>query len=147
MTELQESRKQQLGDLPDAVTAREEISKKIQALIAERNEIRDKFNNEKREFQQYLAEQRKIKQERYAEERKKQQEEWNLKKMEKQVEALDEQPFVSELTLIEQTVLFCKGLMPQDPGAQKEEKKETVFNNKDGETVLLKKEDREMEFY
>ena len=39
---------------------------------------------------------------------------WRLQKLEKQVEALDEQPFVSEITLIEQTVKFCKGLLPQD---------------------------------
>merc|ERR1711866_36252 len=50
-------------------------------------------------------------------------------------------------TLIEQTVKFCKGLLPQDAAEQKEEKKETVFNNKDGEVVLSKKEDRADEWY
>merc|ERR1712086_289802 len=68
-------------------------------------------------------------------------------KLEKQVEALDEQPLVSEITLIEQTVKFCKGLMPQDAGSEKKEEKETVFNNKDGEEVLMKKGDRDQEYY
>merc|ERR1712086_109439 len=68
-------------------------------------------------------------------------------KLEKQVEALDEQPLVSEITLIEQTVKFCKSLMPQDAGTEKKEEKEVVFNNKDGEEVLMKKEDRANEFY
>merc|ERR1711957_257830 len=67
--------------------------------------------------------------------------------MGKQVEALDEQPFVSEITLIEQTLKFCQSLMPQDAGAEKKEEKETVFNNKDGEEVLMKKEDRDQEYY
>merc|ERR1719353_2882762 len=109
--------------------------------------MRDAFNNEKREFTVYLAEQRRIKQERYQEERKVQQEQWRIAKLEKQIEALDEQPFVSEITLIEQTVKFCESLMPQNADEKKEEQKATVFNNKDGEEVLLKKEDREAEMY
>merc|ERR1711957_688219 len=67
--------------------------------------------------------------------------------LEKQVEALDEQPSVSEITLIEQTVKFCKSLMPQDAGSEKKEEKETVFNNKEGEEVLMKKGDRDQEMY
>merc|ERR1712190_18727 len=42
---------------------------------------------------------------------------------------------------------FCKNLLPQDAGEKKEELKETVFNNKDGEVVLSKKEDRADEWY
>merc|ERR1712187_1054714 len=44
-------------------------------------------------------------------------------------------------------ILFCKSLLPQDTAVAKEEQKETVFNNKDGETVLLKKELREDEWF
>merc|ERR1719498_1010223 len=103
------------------MTQRDENSKKIQEFIQERNKLRDEFNNAKREFQQYLAEQRRIKQEKYREERKKQEEEYKIRQLEKKVEALDEQPYVSELTLIEQTVKFCKGLLPQDVGDKKED--------------------------
>merc|ERR1719261_1096416 len=67
LTELTESRKAQVGDVGDIMTQRDENSKKIQELIQERNRLRDEFNNQKREFQQYLAEQRRAKQERYAE--------------------------------------------------------------------------------
>merc|ERR1712151_6774 len=63
------------------------------------------------------------------------------------VEKLDENPYISQITLIEQTLQFCRGLMPQEAAENKEEKKETVFNNKDGEVVLGKKEDRANEFY
>merc|ERR1711907_901522 len=104
-------------------------------------------NNQKKEFQSYLAEQRRIKQEKYAEERKQQQEEWRLRQLEKKVEALDDQPFVSEMTLIEQTIKFCKDLLPQDAGEKKAEAKEIEHNNKDGEMVLLSKEKRGEEFY
>merc|ERR1711879_808401 len=65
----------------------------------------------------------------------------------KEVRKLDENWYVSLTTLIKQTVNFCKGLLPQDAAEQKEEKKETVFNNKDGEVVLSKREDRAEEWY
>merc|ERR1712054_156026 len=81
------------------------------------------------------------------EERKQQQEEWRLKQLEKKVEALDDQPYVSEITLIEQTVKFCKDLLPQDAGKKEEEKKEIEHNNEDGEMVLLSKEKRAEEYY
>merc|ERR1712129_655435 len=147
LTEVTEARKAQLGDFGEVAEQRDKISTQIKELIAQRTQLRDDFNNAKREFQSYLAEQRRIKQEKYAEERKVQQEQWRLQKLEKQVEALDEQPFVSEITLIEQTMKFCKGLLPQDTGAKKEEAKETVFSNKDGEEVLMTKADRNNEMY
>merc|ERR1712194_382982 len=137
----------QLGDFGEVAEQREQISSKIKELIAQRTQLRDDFNNAKREFQSYLAEQRRIKQEKYAEERKAQQEQWRLQKLEKQVEALDEQPYVSEITLIEQTMKFCKELLPKDAAVKRDETKETVFNNKDGEEVLMKKEDRANESY
>merc|ERR1712196_706778 len=69
------------------------------------------------------------------------------KKMQGEIEKLDVNPQVSVMVLIEQTITFCKSLLPQEKTEEKEEKKETVFNNKDGETVLLRKEARDEEFY
>merc|ERR1712176_287982 len=92
------------------------------------------------QFKAYQAEQRRVRQEKYQEERKAQEAAWKIKKMEKEVEKLDENPYVSQITLIEQTMKFCKGLLPQDVAEKKEDKKDVVFNNKDGEVVLGKKE-------
>merc|ERR1719161_3022720 len=123
------------------------IQKKIQENIAERTRLREEFNESKKKFQEYLAEQRKIKQERYQEEQKARQAEWKLRQLEKKVEALDEQPYVSEITLIEQTIKFCKGLLPDKSEEKKEAEKDVVYNNKDGEVVLLTKETRADEWY
>merc|ERR1719263_499030 len=103
---------------------RDSLSKKVQEAIGQRTKLRDEFNEQKRVFQSYLAEQRRLKQERYQEERKQQQEQWKIKQLEREVEKLDEQPFVSEITLIEQSIKFCQGLMPQDSASKKEEKKD-----------------------
>jgi uncharacterized coiled-coil DUF342 family protein len=147
LTGLTEKRKAQLGDLPDILAKREEITNQIKEKIQERQALRDDFQAEKKKFQEHLAEQRKLRQEKYQLEKKEQQEAWKLRQMERKVEELDNQPYVSEITLIEQTIKFCKGLLPQDASAGKKvEEKEIVHTNKDNETVLIKKEDRE-EFY
>merc|ERR1719464_1508067 len=61
-------------------------------------------------------------------------------------EKLDEQPHIDEMVLIEQTILFCKGLTASKGKEQKEQAKETVVNNPEGTEVLTKKEDRD-EYY
>merc|ERR1712232_419453 len=126
---------------------REAVQKQIAELVGQRSTLRDDFRQAQYEYKAWQADQRRIRQEKYQEERKEQEKAWKIKKMEKEVEKLDENPYVSQITLIEQTVKFCKGLLPQDAAEQKEEKKETVFNNKDGEVVLSKKEDRADEWY
>merc|ERR1719215_2468837 len=78
LTEITEARKAQLGDFGEVAEQRDKISNQIKELIAQRTQLRDDFNNAKREFQSYLAEQHRIKQEKYAEERKAQQEQWRL---------------------------------------------------------------------
>jgi len=144
---LTEERKAQMGDMPEILEKKDAIQKKIQEKIAERSKLRDEFNVAKRAFQEYLNEQRKIKQERYQEEQKARQAEYKIRQMEKKVEALDEQPFVSEIVLIEQTIKFCKSLVVEKAEEKKEETKDTVFNNKEGEQVLASKKDRDQEMY
>merc|ERR1712232_180945 len=126
---------------------REAVQKQIADLVGQRSKLRDDFKQEMNEYKAWQADQRRIRQEKYQEERKAQDAAWKIKKMEKEVEKLDENPYVSQITLIEQTMKFCKNLLPQDAGEKKEELKETVFNNKDGEVVLSKKEDRADEWY
>merc|ERR1712013_634733 len=126
---------------------REAIQKQIQELIGERSKLREDFREQMQQFKVWQAEQRRLRQEKYQQERKAQEAAWMIKKMEKEVEKLDENPYVSQITLIEQTMKFCKGLLPQDAAEQKEVQKEVVFNNKDGEVVLSKKEDRADEWY
>merc|ERR1711971_484189 len=99
------------------------------------------------EFKAHLAEQRRIRNEKYQEEKKAQEAEWKMRKMQGEIEKLDVNPQVSVMVLIEQTITFCKSLLPQEKAEEKEEKKETNYNNKDGETILLRKDAREEEFF
>merc|ERR1711865_1276018 len=148
LNEMRDEWKSKTGDVSEIRTEREELQKKVAEQITERNKLRDEFGAQKREFQVYLNEQRRVKQEKYQEDRKKQNEEWKIQQLERKVAALDEQPFVSEIVLIEQTEAFCKSLMPQAKDDKKDdEKKETTHNNKDGEMVLASKASRDEEMY
>merc|ERR1711935_263600 len=80
---------------------------------------------------------------RYAAEREGRQKEWEEQSRQKKVEKLDEQPFVTEITLLEQTIKFCKSLTSGKEVEKKEDKKDIEHNNMDGLQVLGKKDERD----
>jgi len=146
MTALMDERKDQLGDLPKIIEERDAIGKQIAEKVKERNELRDAFRQKEREFNQYIAEQRKVRAEKAAEERSARQAEYNKTRRMREAEKLDEQPHLQEMTLIEQTMLFCKSLTQTKEAEEKKEQREIQHDLKDGMEVLARKEDRE-EFY
>lgn len=146
LTELTEARKEQLGDLPDIIAARDELSKQIGEKIKERNQLRDDFRAEEQAYYAWQAEQRRLRQEKQQEERMKWQAEMDQKKRLAKAEKLDEQPYVAEITLIEQTILFCKSLTQSKGEEKKEEREQKDLNVIEGAEVMLRKEDRD-EFY
>merc|ERR1712187_107685 len=147
LKELNEERAKQTGDMPEFIKQREAINAKIQEKIKERNTIRQERKEAEQAYRAYQAEIRKIKAERQAEERRERQKEYELRQLERKAEKLDEQPHVAEITLIEQTIAFCKSLVQAKGPEKKEEKKETNYALPEGATVVLKKEDREEEYY
>jgi len=146
---LNEERQKQMSDMPELFDERTKLQQQIQEKINKRNEIRDEFRAKEKEFNAYMNEIRKIRAEKAAESRLERQAEFDERRRQRQVDALDEQPHVAEITLIEQTILWCKSVLPKedkkaDDGAKKTS---TDFNNPDGSMVLMKKDDREEEFY
>jgi len=147
LSELMESRKEQLGDLPQIIEQRDGIGKEIAEKIQERNAIRDENRQAEKAYWAYQGELRKIRQEKQMEERQKRQAEFDLRRKERAAEKLDEQPYVAEIVLIEQTMLFCRSLTQSKDTDQKEEKKEIAHNNPEGTEILIKKEDRDEEYF
>lgn len=147
LTDLQERRKEQLGDMPQFIKEREEVSNKIAEKIKERNQIKDEFRAQEQEYSVY---QNKLRQERRERQWREQQEReafYAMQRKQHQAEKLDDQPFVGEITLVEQTILFCKGLLQSKDKEQKPEEKKIVFDNPDNTEVLLKKEAREEHYF
>merc|ERR1740123_1231890 len=73
---LNESRKDQLGDLPKYIEERDELGKKIKEEFEKRNTLRDEYRQKEREYNQWRNEQRRAKQDKYNQERQAQQAEW-----------------------------------------------------------------------
>lgn len=149
-TTLMEARKAQMGDFEGVIGDMNGISTKIQEQVKQRNELRDQFREKEREFNAWRAEQRAKKSEEFAERRKAQQDEYTQKRRLDKVEALDNQPYIEQMTLIEQTITWCKGLMGVKEEKAQVDKKETEHNLSDGKAkleVVVKKEDRDEEFY
>ncbi|CAE7768924.1 unnamed protein product [Symbiodinium microadriaticum] len=147
MTELSEARKTQLGPIEEIQNERNAIGEKLRAKFEERNALRDEYRQQEREYWAYQQELRKARQERYAAEKAEKQKEYDLRRKQREAEKLDEQPYVAEITLIEQTIKYCKGLVQSKTEEKKDEKKEVEYNNPDGAEILLRKEDRDEEFY
>jgi len=145
LSALNESRKEQMGDLPQLIEKRDGFNQKIQEKIKERNTLRDEFRQKEREFNEWKNEQRRLRQEKVMEQRSAERAEYEKTARARKAESLDQQPHVAEITLLEQTILFCKGLVADKGPAQKEEKKATVHDNPDGTEILLP--DRDEEFY
>merc|ERR1719424_1678469 len=131
-----------LGD-NNAYEERNELSQKIKEKQDERNKIREEFREEERNFRELLNKKRQEQQERYAAEREGRQKEWEEHSRQRKVDKLDEQPFVTEITLLEQTIKFCKSLTSGKEVEKKEEKKDIEHNNMDGLQVLGKKDERD----
>jgi uncharacterized coiled-coil DUF342 family protein len=131
-----------LGD-DKAYEERNELSQKIKEKQEERNKIREEFREEERKFRELMNKKRQEQQERYAAEREARNKEWEERSRQKKVEKMDEQPFVTEITLIEQTIKFCKSLTSGKEVAKEEDKKDIEHKNMDGLQVLGKKDERD----
>merc|ERR1719453_2776215 len=145
-SELLKERDAQMGNSKEMYEQRDELNLKVKEYIQERNTLRDEFRQDERKYYEYQKELKNLRWEKQQAEREERQKEWDKEKRKREAEKLDDQPYVMETTLLEQTIKFCKSFQPKEA----EEKKEvaaTVFDNKKDEVVLVDKSKREEEFY
>jgi len=132
-----------LEETNDLYKQKTDFKDQISALIKERNDLRKQLRDEEEEFRKAKADA--VKQ---MNERRKAQKEaaWEAELLEKCEENITVQPHLAEVALLEQTITFCKNLLPKEK-SEEETKKETSFNNPEGYAVLKNKNDRDEEFY
>jgi uncharacterized coiled-coil DUF342 family protein len=145
LQELNESRQELLGDYGKLIEARQEIGKKIKEQMDIRNQLREEFRQKEREFNQWKNEERRKKQDKIWEERAAKQSERDRMYRMKQAEKVDVQPHVTEMTLIEQTIFFCKGLIATKE-VKEETKKVVTHDIPEGAELVVSKQDREDEY-
>jgi len=122
---------------------RDEITK----YITEKKEKISDFYKEKDEYDQYMDALKRDKMERLAKEKAKRKEEWEYERRKREVEQMDDMPFFAEVTLLQQTIKFCKSLQPKNTDNVQQEKKEVQLSGLDGCELLVKKENRDEYFF
>jgi len=115
--------------------------------ISEKKEKIAAFYKEKEDYDQYMDALKKDKMERLAKERAKRKEEWEYERRKREVEQMDDMPYFAEVTLLQQTIKFCKSLQPKDTDSIQQEKKEVQLSGLDGCELLVKKENRDEYFF
>jgi len=145
-TALLAERDAKMGDSQEMYTKRDELNTQIKGFIEERNKLRDEFRQDERKYYEYQKELKNLRWEKQRAEREEREKEWQQERRKRDAEKLDDQPFVAETTLLEQTIKFCKSFQPKE-AEEKKEVAETVHDNKKDEVVLMSKSKRDEEFY
>lgn len=122
------------------------LKEQISGLIKSRNELRKQLQDEEIAFRKAKQEEARAAQERRMAANLERKEQDEKKKLEREEEELMVQPHLAEVALLEQTITFCKSLLPKEKN-EEDLKKETSFNNPEGYAVLKNKNDRDEEFY
>lgn len=143
---LNQERSEAYTKVSHFVQERKQISEQITAKIEERNQLREAFREKERAYQQLRRAAQEERYQREAEERAAR----DLKRKEDQfrreADKLDLNPHQDMITLIDQTLTYCKSLCPED-NDQQQEKKQVVHDLGEGLTILARKEEREDEFF
>jgi len=145
-TELLAERDASMGNSQEMYGKRDELNNQIKEFINERNKLRDDFRQDERKYYEYQKELKNLRWETQRAEREEREKEWQQERRKRDAEKLDDQPFVQETTLLEQTIKFCKSFQPKE-AEEKKEVKVTVFDNKKDEEVLVDKSKRDEEMY
>merc|ERR1712194_488088 len=143
---IRDERKAKLGDVPQWVEERQKLSEQIGEKVKEKNVLRDEYKAKEREYYQYQAAVRQARQEKMQEERMSWQKERDQQNILKKAEKLEDQPYIAEITLVEQTIAFCNSLTQQKVEKAQVEKKEIAHDKMDGLEVCMKKEDEDEYF-
>jgi len=108
LAELKRSRKEQLDDLTKYTEERDRLEKMIKTEVEKRRTLTDEFRWKVWDFNVWRSQQREARQNKINEERQAQQAEWDMIQRRKKAEISDRQPHVSEIALLEQTIVFCE---------------------------------------
>lgn len=142
---LMEQRQKAMADMPDLFNQRDALNKKIGEKIGQRKAVQEVWNQKNREYHAHQAEQRAVKYEKQRAERLTRQADNEKRKVLRQVEADEEQPFLAETTLIEQVLAYCNGLIATKQQDVAKEAADVKHVNPEGSLVLASKKQREEE--
>lgn len=144
INELKEKRSQQMGGVDSLIQGKTKLKEECEVLLKDRTAIADERRAKQKAFNEWEKEQRAERRRRQEAEWAKQQAEWDADQAKRELEKPN--PYLNETTLLEQTIDYCKGLLPKEEAAE-EATKVLDHNNPEGAKILLSKKDRDAEMY
>jgi len=139
--------KEKTGDMTELFNQRDVLNKVAQEAIQRRAELRDQFRQANNEYQQWENDQRKAKADKRREEKAQRDAEWEREQRVRRAEKLDVQPHLEETTLLEQTLHWCRSMLPKGAAEQTDTSAKKDLDAGDGSLCLVKKSDRDEEFF
>lgn len=143
---LKEQREKVTRDMPELFEKADAITKKLGNEHMSRRSVMEDFKRREREFNATRAEERQAKYDKQRVDRLERNADNEARRIESKEAYEEEQPFLSETIILNQTISYCKNLLPK-------EEKEVVVVEKaapaaeiDGRKVILSKSVREEEF-
>lgn len=144
---LKEQREKVTRDMPELFEKADAITKQLGNEHMQRRALQEDFKRREREHNAARAEERQAKYDRQRADRLDRQADDQARRVERRQDAEEEQPFLYETTLIEQTVAYCKSLLPKQKVEVVEEEKAAPAAELDGRKVILSKSDRDEDFF
>jgi len=144
INELKEKRTQQMGGVQGLIDEKTKLKGECEELQGQRSAVGDERRKMQKAFNEWEKEQRAERRRKQDAEWAKQHAEWDAEEAKRQLEKPN--PYLNETTLLEQTIDYCKGLLPREDSGEAE-KKDLDFNNPEGAKILVSKKDRDQEFY
>lgn len=142
--QLKSEREKNTSGVRELIDKKKGIKEEVDGLIAERSAILDEKRAMQKGFNEWEKKERLLKQ-------KKQDELWAQKRAEENAEWAKWElerpnPYLAETIALEQTIAYCKGLLPKEDVVA-EETKVIDHNNPEGAKILVNKKDRDSEMY
>jgi len=144
---LKEQREKVTRDMPELFEKSDAITKQLGNEHMQRRALMEDFKRREREFNAVRAEERQAKYDRQRADRLERAADNEARRVERREEHEEEQPFLYETTLIEQTLSYCQQLLPKEAAPVVVKEVAAPVAEIEGRKVLMSKADREEDFF
>lgn len=142
---LKEERKKQTSGVEKELEKKDKLKNEIDVFWAEKKGIFGELKAAKDAYFQFQRAEREAKSKRWEAERAKQDAEWESERAKSELEKPN--PFLSEVTIVAQTLDWCKIQLGEKDEVAEAEKKDLDHVNPEGSKILISKKDRDMDMY
>lgn len=149
---LKEKRQKEQGPIRDLIDKKDKLRSEMKEKRDAKWELNQAFNKIKSAHRDWERKKRDIEWEEQKKREEREWEAWEAEKTKKKLEKQAEKPYFEEMTLLEQTIMYCKGLQKDAGEGPVEEKKVDAAALEgaigvEGAMVMVSKKDREQEMY